>query len=461
MKDTHRSCVPGAILLICVCVASLPAAAFAQGDGSLTDLSDDLRKLVISVSPSVVQIYTTAYGPDDRGVLTASGSLATRHTGGSGVILDPDGYIVTNAHVVKGARRVQVLISTAPDSTRRSILEPRGRLVGAQVIRVDEETDLAVLKVQETGLPFLRLGDSDDLEPGQLVLAFGNPLGLKTSVSLGAVSAKARQLRPEHPMIYIQTDAAINPGNSGGPLVDTQGRVVGINTFIFSRSGGSEGLGFAAPSNIVRSIFEQVRDTGRIRRGIIGARPQTITRVMAEGLGLKRDWGVILSDVDAGGPAADAGLSVGDVVLTLDGKVIENGRQFTVNVYRKTIGKPVEIRILRGEEIHDFQVLVAERRDESRRFLDFVDPEVNLVAKLGLLCLQIDQQIAALMPRPRKRAAVLVAARAPGDLLYELNGLPILSLVGLKARVSALETGKPVVFQVERSGDLVYVAFRL
>jgi serine protease Do len=239
MKDTHRSCVPGAILLICVCVASLPAAAFAQGDGSLTDLSDDLRKLVISVSPSVVQIYTTAYGPDDRGVLTASGSLATRHTGGSGVILDPDGYIVTNAHVVKGARRVQVLISTAPDSTRRSILEPRGRLVGAQVIRADEETDLAVLKVQETGLPFLRLGDSDDLEPGQLVLAFGNPLGLKTSVSLGAVSAKARQLRPEHPMIYIQTDAAINPGNSGGPLVDTQGRVVGINTFIFSRSGGS------------------------------------------------------------------------------------------------------------------------------------------------------------------------------------------------------------------------------
>ena len=302
--------------------------------------------------------------------LTASGSLATRHTGGSGVILDPDGYIVTNAHVVKGARRVQVLISTAPDSTRRSILEPRGRLVGAQVIRADEETDLAVLKVQETGLPFLRLGDSDDLEPGQLVLAFGNPLGLKTSVSLGAVSAKARQLRPEHPMIYIQTDAAINPGNSGGPLVDTQGRVVGINTFIFSRSGGSEGLGFAAPSNIVRSIFEQVRDTGRIRRGIIGARPQTITRVMAEGLGLKRDWGVILSDVDAGGPAADAGLSVGDGVLTLDGKVIENGRQFTVNVYRKTIGKPVEIRILRGEEIHDFQVLVAERRDESRRFLD-------------------------------------------------------------------------------------------
>ena len=199
MKDTHRSCVPGAILLICACVASLPAAAFAQGDGSLTDLSDDLRKLVISVSPSVVQIYTTAYGPDDRGVSHRLRIPGHSPYGGSGVILDPDGYIVTNAHVVKGARRVQVLISTAPDSTRRSILEPRGRLVGAQVIRADEETDLAVLKVQETGLPFLRLGDSDDLEPGQLVLAFGNPLGLKTSVSLGAVSAKVIIMRPVPP----------------------------------------------------------------------------------------------------------------------------------------------------------------------------------------------------------------------------------------------------------------------
>ena len=166
-------------------------------------------------------------------ILTASGSLATRHTGGSGVILDPDGYIVTNAHVVKGARRVQVLISTAPDSTRRSILEPRGRLVGAQVIRADEETDLAVLKVQETGLPFLRLGDSDDLEPGQLVLAFGNPLGLETSVSLGTVSARARQLRPEHPMIYIQTDAAnryayVSLGNNVGfEVIDLeQGEII-------------------------------------------------------------------------------------------------------------------------------------------------------------------------------------------------------------------------------------------
>ena len=264
MKDSNRGCVPRVMLLSCLCLFSLPAAGAARGGSSLSDLSDDLRDLVTRVSPSVVQIYTTAYGPGGSGVLTASGALATRHLGGSGVILDPDGYILTNAHVVEDARRVQVLISTPPDSVRRSILRPRGRLVGAQVIRADMETDLAVLNVQETGLPFLRLGDSDDLAAGQLVLAFGNPLGLGTSVSLGTVSATARQLRPEHPMIYIQTDAAINPGNSGGPLVDTRGRVVGINTFIFSRSRSSS-LTSAPLIGLARYLGKMMAASGHTR----------------------------------------------------------------------------------------------------------------------------------------------------------------------------------------------------
>ena len=160
----------------------------------------------------------------------------------------------------------------------RSILRRRGRTVGAQIVAIDRETDIAVVKIEAKALPVLAFGDSDTLRPGQLVLAFGSPLGLDASVTLGIVSAVARQLTPEDPMIYIQTDAPINPGNSGGALVDTEGRLVGISTLIYSQSGGNEGIGFAAPSNIVRNIFEQIRKTGRVRRGEIGDLPRRRSR---------------------------------------------------------------------------------------------------------------------------------------------------------------------------------------
>ena len=164
-------------------------------------------------------------------------------------------------------------------------MRPPGRTLDATIVGIDRETDLAVLKVDAKGLPALPLGDSDHLRQGNLVLAFGSPLGLENSVTLGVVSAVGRQRAPEDPMVYVQTDAPINPGNSGGPLVDTSGRVIGINTHILSQSGGSEGIGFAVPSNIVRTVFEQLRTTGRVRRGTLGVLTQTITPVMAQGLG--------------------------------------------------------------------------------------------------------------------------------------------------------------------------------
>ena len=166
---------------------------------------------------------------------------------------------------------------------------------------LDRETDIAVLKVEERGLPALELGDSESLRQGQLVMAFGSPLGLENSASLGVVSAVARQLKPDDPMIYVQTDASINPGNSGGPLVDAEGRMVGLNTMILSQSGGNEGIGFAAPSHIVRSVYEQLRASGLVRRGVIGVRAQTITPSLAAGLGLVFDRGVVLSDVTPDG----------------------------------------------------------------------------------------------------------------------------------------------------------------
>src|SRR5437867_10305927 len=317
----------------------MPVAAAAQalvparGAPDLSGLSRDLQALSERVKPAVVQVLITGYA-------AADGQLVKQRASGSGVILDSDGYVITNAHVVHGARRVQVALAglaSGPPGAR-SILKAPGRVVGAVVVGTDLETDLAVLKVDEKGLPVLAFGDSEALRPGELVLAFGSPLGLENSVTLGVVSAVARQVRPEDRMIYVQTDASINPGNSGGPLLDLEGRVVGINTLIFSQSGGSEGIGFAAPSNIVRNVFEQIRKTGRVRRGHIGARAQTITSELAAGLGLPREWGVVLTDVVPGGPAAAAGLKVGDIVLSMNGKPMENARQFNVNLYARPAG---------------------------------------------------------------------------------------------------------------------------
>lgn len=463
--------------LVCliVVIAILPQTnASGKTPASLNQLSTSLSDLATHVSPAVVQIFTTQYEATLGGYLDSAEGLGTQHSGGSGVILDPDGYIITNAHVVRNARRVQVMLN-APlpsESPSHSILKPRGRLIGASVVRTDPETDLAVLKIAATDLPHLELGDSDALQQGQLVLAFGSPLGLANSVSLGVVSAQARQLRPEDPMIYIQTDAAINPGNSGGPLVNATGQVVGINTFIFSQSGGDEGIGFAAPSNIVRTVFEQIRDTGRIRRGIIGVQVQTITPILAAGLNLPRDWGVIVNDVLPGGPAQRAGIEPGDIVLRLDGKTMENGRQFNVNLYGRHIGEKVSIETLRqGETIH-FTVDVIERANDPARFADLVDPQRNLIPKLGILGLEVDARIARLLPKLRRRNAVIVAARAPeapywegnfelGDAIYAVNGTSVHTLPGLRQVVDKLESGMPVVIQIERNRRLLYIAFQL
>jgi serine protease Do len=270
----------------CVVVVCWQVPAFAQTSRSpqtLDSLSVAFEDLSRRVSPSVVQVVVTGYGAMDEEAPSADALLGLRRTGGSGVILDATGYIVTNSHVIEGARRVQVLLPR-PAGASVSILRPRAQAVDAVIVGIDEETDLAVLKVNEKNLPALTLADSDTLRQGQLVFAFGSPLGLENSVSMGIVSAVGRQLELDDPMVYVQTDAPINPGNSGGPLVDTTGKVVGINTLILSQGGGNEGIGFAAPSNIVKTVFEQIKAGGRVRRGTFGVFAQTITPTVATAL---------------------------------------------------------------------------------------------------------------------------------------------------------------------------------
>jgi len=297
---------PLGLLLVCLLAGPAPVAAQAAKGPGLADLSRSLQDLAEKVSPSVVQIFVTGYGVPDESDRTATGDPVIERGSGSGVIVSEDGYVVTNAHVVENATRIEVELPFAATGGNpgRSILGRRGRTLGAQVVAIDEETDLAVLKIAARALPVMAYGDSDALRPGQIVLAIGSPLGLSSSVTMGVVSAVARQLAPEDPMVYVQTDSAINPGNSGGALVDTEGRLIGINTMILSQSGGSEGIGFAAPSNIVKNVVAQIIKYGRVRRGEIGVHAQTITPLMAEALGLEVDTGVILSDVAPGSPAA-------------------------------------------------------------------------------------------------------------------------------------------------------------
>ncbi len=462
----------GYLFVVLAGSASVWAQSSAGNESALVRLSGSFESLSEQVGPAVVQIFATGYNTTLGN--TESTLLSREQSSGSGVILDPEGFILTNAHVVQGARRVQVLLARSLRGTAggTSLLKPRGRMVEAQIVGMDQETDLAVLRIPDRELPFLELGDSDQLKQGQLVLAFGSPFGLENSVTLGVVSSVARQFQPEDPVVYIQTDAPINPGNSGGPLVDAHGKVMGINTFIVSQSGGNEGVGFAVPSNIAKNVFTQIRSTGRVARGEIGVYAQTVTAALAEGLGLSQEWGVVLGDVLPGKPADMTGLKVGDLILALNGKMMENGRQFDVNLYGHSIGDLVSLEVLRGSQKLTFRVRVIEREDDFGHLLEMVTPENSLVPKLGILGLDIDGQIAKILFPPRKLGGVLIAARSPGspywqaeflpgDVIYAINGKEITSLASLRSRLAELETGDPVVVQVQRQETLRFIAFEI
>jgi len=464
--------------LVAVCLAPglyAQKKGFAQRTGSQTALgqmSAAFTSLASRVNVAVVKIVAVGYRPiTEQG---GSGTATRQQSGGSGVIIDPEGYIVTNAHVVLGAQKLQVVLPPALDRgvQRDSILKPSTKILTAELVGLDFETDLALLKVAQVGLPSLKFGDSDNLRPGQIVLAFGSPLGLQNSVSMGVISAPARQLQPEDPMIYVQTDAPINPGNSGGALVNTDGELVGINTLIMSQSGGNEGIGFAAPSNIVMNVVKHIREKGRMIRGEIGVNAQTIDPTLAAGLKLTQPFGVILADVYPGGPAEQAGLRPGDIVLTLDGKPMENARQFTINLYRPAIGDMVNLEVLRGRDKMTRPVKVVERLNDPGRFASLVTSPGNKLAGLGIFAFDLTPEVRQLLPPMRKGLGVLVASKTadapyleqgfqPGDIIYQMNQQPVTKIEDLRTVIGATKVGDPVAVQIQRGGKLRYLSFDL
>jgi len=435
------------------------------------DMSNHIQSLSEIVAKSVVQIFVTSYEPVQK---AGELQIAKVRGSGSGVIVDQNGYIVTNLHVVRGAVKIKIILQKEPNKNLdlSSILKPVGDMVEGKIIGVDQETDLAIIKIEGTNFPYLQFGDSDELNPGQLVFAYGSPLGLTNSVSMGVVSSVARQLSPESPMIYIQTDASINPGNSGGPVVNMRGEVVGISTLIFSQSGGSEGIGFAAPSNIVQRVYEQIRLYGRVKRGTVGVNIQTITPYLAEGLGITQTWGVVVSDVYPGGTAYKAGLKPGDIILTLDGKIMENGRQFRVNLYGRSEGEKVKLEVLRGIERLTIYVEVMDIKERSQSFVNMVDLENHLIPNLGILGLELNDELLSLLPAVRTKNGVLVAALIgkinswegdlrTGDIINSVNNVPMYDFESLKKYTDEMDAGHICVVHLERAGQFKYVTLEI
>src|SRR3984957_11472518 len=388
-----------ALLLILAPAAKAQSASPASNPQNpiATDKSLDLMRqmsasfesLVKRVSPAVVEVQVTGFGSTDEDEEDSDNdsksSIGRQRSLGSGVVVDPDGYIITNYHVVKGAERVRVILTPQTTGSQpTSSLKSRGKVLPARIVGFSKLIDLAVLKIEATNLPTLQIGRYEKIQKGQLVLAFGSPEGLENSVSMGLVSSVLRQTDPDDTMVYIQTDAAINPGNSGGPLVDADGNVVGIDTFIYTKSGGNEGIGFAIPSGIVRYAYEQIRKYGRVGRRSIGADVQSLTPDLAQALGLSADVGVIVSDVYAESSAAQAGLKIEDVIVALDGFPVDNVPLFTLGLYLVNQSDSAKITVLRAGKKIDMVLPIYEPRDAAR-LSELGDPTKDVIPRLGIV----------------------------------------------------------------------------
>ncbi len=459
-----------ALASACGPLAAQPAqpTAPSQRPRPLADYSLAMEQLARSASPAVVQILVRTLALADKDDSAEMGLVSEREATGSGVIVDPAGYIVTNAHVVQNARRIQVKFLRSDEKGEA----PHAHLVAAKLIGMDKLADIAVVKIEGQNFPTLRFLDSDALRQGELVLAVGSPLGLQNSLTHGVVSATMRQLNSDSPMVYIQTDAPINPGNSGGPLLDIEGRIAGINTMILSQSGGNEGIGFAIPANLVKDVFQKLRNEGRVRRGVIGVVPETITPTLSAALGLNRDAGVILSDVAPRGPADSAGIQQGDVVLSINGKAMLEASDLSLAVFQRSPGDQLQIEVQRGAERLSKTVTVQERPNEPSRLEELADYDTALVRQLGILAVTLDDKALAILPDLRRPVGVAVAAvpaefaglnpgLVAGDVIYSLNKTQIGSLAELREALKVLNSGDPIVLLVERFGRLVYVTASL
>jgi len=443
---------------------------------ALHQLNDSVEALVQRISPMVVQIMVTGYGAaEDSNQKQMNGVISRRQAVGSGVIVDPQGYIVTNAHVLNGAQRIEVIVPArqAAGAPVDAGLEAQAKSYSGRIIGVTKEIDLAVIKIEAQDLPALPVRNSaPPPRQGEMVFAFGSPEGLRNTVTMGVVSSVARQTDPDSPLAYVQTDTPINPGNSGGPLVDADGELVGINTFILSSSGGNQGLGFAIPAAVVAYAYPQLLKYGHMHRPEIGALVQSITPDLAAALNLQRDFGAIISDISPGGPAEKAGLRIQDVILSVDGTPTGTLPLFAHSLYLHKIGEHAKVEVLRGSERVQLDIPLVDRPHKEDSLALSADPAKNLVRRLSILGIELNLKLAQSLPDLRIPTGVIVAARTlgsgtteipleSGDVIHALNGATVTTLDGLRDTLAKMKPGDPVALQIERSGQLQYISFSL
>lgn len=377
---------------------------------------------------------------------------------GSGFIISADGYIMTNAHVVDHADKITVRLTDK-------------REFGAKVIGADKRTDVALLKIDASDLPKVNVGDPNKLKVGEWVVAIGSPFGFDNSVTAGIVSAKGRSLPQDNFVPFIQTDVAINPGNSGGPLFNMDGEVVGINSQIYTRSGGSMGLSFAIPIDVATQVADQLRSSGKVTRGRIGVTIQELTRELAESFGLSKPNGALISSVEKNAPADKAGIVASDVILKFDGKPVNNSSDLPRMVAAVKPGTKVEIELWRKGEVRHVTVEVAAMPDDGKMAGIPKGQEEDTgetISRLGIAVSELskDQQqelqiTGGLLVEDVKSAAAQSAGLHQGDVLLKIGNVQIRSLAQFNEMIKQVPKGKNVALLVRRGDNASYVAIKL
>jgi serine protease Do len=463
---------------------ALPARPFINGASALAASGPEARglpdfvQLAKKLTPVVVNISTTqtasntqGFGPSpfprgrggDQdpfsdfwrkffGDQPRGGGGFRSQSLGSGFIIDRDGSILTNNHVVDNAQKITVKLSD-------------GREFEAKVVGKDARTDIAIIKIDAKGdLPAAPLGDSDKLEVGEWVMAIGNPFGLDSTVTSGIVSAKGRHIGAGPYDNFIQTDASINPGNSGGPLINLRGEVVGINTAIFSQSGGNIGIGFATPINSAKEIVPELKGKGKVTRGWLGVSIQNVTPDIASSLGLERNRGALVAEVLKDGPAERAGIKVGDVITEFDGSEIKDSSDLPALVGRTRPGKQAAVKVLRDKKDMSIPVTITELKEEE------IVASAKEKGELGLTVQKVTPEMAETLKLGRAQGVVITgvepgspadeAGLQQGDVIVEVDRKPIRDVAEFRKSVSGAKKGQRILFLVRREGNSLFVALK-
>jgi serine protease Do len=442
----------------------------SRSSGGLPDfvnLAKKIKPLVVNISTTQVseargsqQEFGSPFGEEDPfndfwrrffGGPMPRGPQRQRSLG-SGFLIDGDGSILTNNHVVENASKIVVKLSDDQEYE-------------AKIVGRDQKTDIAVIKINAKGnLAAANLGDSDKLEVGEWVVAIGNPFGLDSTVTSGIVSAKGRHIGQGPYDNFIQTDASINPGNSGGPLLNLRGEVIGINTAIFSRTGGNIGIGFAIPINLVKEVLPQLRGKGKVTRGYLGVLIQKVTPEIAESLGMEKGYGALVANVSKDGPADKAGVKVGDVITEFDGKEVKDSGDLPIIVARTPVDKKVRMKVLRDKKEMMLNVAVGELKDEE---VVATAPEKG---ELGLTVQRLTPQMAESLGLEKSEGVVVTAVEPSsaadeagirrGDIILEVDRKAVRNLDEYKKAIAGARKGRGVLFLVRRGDSTLFLALK-